>query len=233
VTDALTLDRPADTTTPVRSPERAALHAAIAKHTAAARALADNESARATAAAATRNAEVAVGLARETLEQAKADAADAIATGKRPRPGTLSIAGARARLQDAEDQAEAASVAMSSLQAAAKNLPLAEVATRLGLDQRIADVVRADPGVVAALARFAALRQELWALDRLIEFLAGHGMLPPEARGWRNAPPAQQPPTSAEEFRLLSWIERLATDADADANALPGEPAATPSEAPH
>ncbi len=186
-----------------RSPERAALAAAIDRHNAATRYLAANETAQQRTFQTIRDARRAVEAATAAIDEAKANAARHLTDTAMGTAGNapLTVKDARAKVQDAEDALEAAICAQSALveqqKAAESDLQYA----RMALDYRVRDVVKAEANAGALVSDYVALHRDLVNRRRVLEFLnlrdtipkglswQGEGNWPdlPGAAPWRNA----------------------------------------------
>jgi hypothetical protein len=163
---------------PVRSPAdcRAALRAAIEKHDAAARRLADLTKAMPAADAAVMQARRNVEAATQAVTEAKANAASyatarALGTaGTAPPP----LRNARLKLTDAEDALEVAKAAAANLAKEHKETVQALSYARSDVERAVAAVVRADAATKALFAEFERARQRLADLRQAVELVAFH-----------------------------------------------------------
>lgn len=155
-------------------PEREQLAEAIARHAEAVDRLAAVQAARERTDNARRDAKEAIAKATAGVEQANLNAASALVGGA---PAAITVKGARATLQDAEDALEASIEAGSVLVATEK-----EAAAELGyattaLDDRLRDVVRAEANVTQLLAEAKAAQADLIAKRVRLRFLFNENLI--------------------------------------------------------
>jgi hypothetical protein len=163
---------------PVRSVAdcRTALRAAVEKHNAAARRLADLTKAIPASDASVMEARRAVEAAQQSVTAAKAAAAAYASAKALDEPATAPppLRNARLKLTDAEDAlevAKAASAGLQKQQAAAKEaLSLAG----MGLDHAVAAVVQSDPATQKLVKTFEQTRRQLGDLRQAVELVARH-----------------------------------------------------------
>lgn len=164
-----------------RTPERQRLASAIFDRKKHETDIAAIGAALATAQTTVRNAKAAVVTATAAIELAKTETADALVNSALKRPSAIqkTVKQARADLTEAQDELDAATIAETTLAArlgeARQQLPY------LSVDDKVRDVVRADPATRALVERFnthmAAALEARQALSFLGDSVA-FGMLP-------------------------------------------------------
>jgi hypothetical protein len=163
---------------PVRSAAdcRAALRAAIEKHDAAARRLADLTKGMPAADAALIQARRNVEAATQAVEKAKADAAAYASARALGTAGTAPppLRNARLKLTDAEDALEVAKAAAADLGRQHKETEQALSSARWDVDRAVAAVVQVDAATKALFAEFERARQRLADLRQAVELVAFH-----------------------------------------------------------
>jgi hypothetical protein len=161
-----------DATSPPRTPERESLAEAIALHDAAVDRLAAVQAARERTEQARIDAKDAIAKATAGVEQAKLDAASALVGGA---PAAITVKGARAALQDAEDALEASIEAGSVLVASEKEAADELGYARTALDDRLRAVVSAEANVAQLFAEAKVAQADLIAKRVRLRFLFNNG----------------------------------------------------------
>jgi hypothetical protein len=159
---------------PPRTPQREALAAAQLRHSAAVDRLAAIQAARERTAQTQRGARDAIKAATAGVEQAKLDAASALAGGT---PGGQSVKEARAALQDAEDALEASVEASGTLVASEKEAGDELQYARMALDEKLRDVVRSEANVAQLLKEAEAVQVDLVSRRVVLRHLFNSGFV--------------------------------------------------------
>jgi hypothetical protein len=140
------------------SPEREQLAAAIARHAEATDRLAAVQAARERTEQARIDAKGAIVKATAAVEQAKLDAASALVGGA---PAAITVKGARAVLQDAEDALEASIEAGSTLVGHEKEAAAEVEYASTAIDKAVAAVVQTEANAAELLAEARSLQTDL------------------------------------------------------------------------
>jgi hypothetical protein len=156
------------------SPEREALAAAHLRHSAAVDRLAAIQAARERTDRGRRDAKEAIVKATAGVEQAKIDAASALVGGA---PAAITVKGARAALQDAEDALEAAIEAGSTLVASEKEAAAEVAYSTTALDEKLGAVVQTEVDVGQLLAEARAAQDALISKRVQLRYLFNENLI--------------------------------------------------------